>query len=122
MDSDGYPDEQDLGRIVAFDSLHDPVGFVKLVRPLWSYPDRFVFTEGKSQTLGRPVWKLYLSTGGWSGNESLVDAMQEAGGGLWWFAFWLRSERGGHYWFEIPKAWNRPTNSAVTREVADAES
>jgi hypothetical protein len=43
-------------------------------------------------------------TGGWSGNEDIIEAMME--NVLLWLAVWQRSERGGHFTFtnrELPR-------------------
>lgn len=39
----------------------------------------------------------FISTGGWSGNEDIIDAMQS--NSIWWGMFWELSKRGGHYIF-----------------------
>lgn len=45
---------------------------------------------------------LQFSTGGWSGNESLISAMKEGEGG-WRFGFLLFAQvTGGHYLFRLP--------------------
>jgi hypothetical protein len=43
---------------------------------------------------------LELHTFGWSGNESIVDALDK--NVLFWMTCWEQSNRGGHYKFEIP--------------------
>jgi hypothetical protein len=100
MDSDGYPTREELNRIEDWpvkdhQSAHD---LIEYCRSLWSYPDRFVAKT--KQGHGRPVIEYYLSTGGWSGNESVVESMQKCP--FFWFVYWQQSRRGGHYWFEIP--------------------
>ena len=40
---------------------------------------------------------LYISTGGWSGNEDLIGAMQN--NAMLWIMTWVSSRRGGHYTF-----------------------
>lgn len=44
------------------------------------------------------VWAYH--TGGWSGNESIIDVLQES-----WLWDWLleRYDRGGHYYFRRPQ-------------------
>jgi hypothetical protein len=42
-------------------------------------------------------WTLELHTGGWSGNEEIYDALS---GTLFYFMYWQKSTRGGHYYFE----------------------
>lgn len=44
--------------------------------------------------------RLYLSTGGWSGNEQIIEAMQ---GSLLWSMCWMSSYRGGHHVFDLTR-------------------
>jgi hypothetical protein len=88
MDEDGYPEESELKQIAEW-PYTDIQGLLEFVRPRWSYPDRW-WTEGDV---------LHLSTGGWSGNEDLIDAMQQ--NRVFWSACWLSSKRGGHFQFDL---------------------
>lgn len=84
-----YPTDKQLEVIKNFDLIKHPVKeFLDYVQPLWEYPDRFCRTKHR----------LYLSTGGWSGNESIISAMQQ--NYLFWGLYWQKSQRGGHYWFD----------------------
>jgi hypothetical protein len=47
----------------------------------------------------KPKHRYYISTAGWSGNESIIYAMQE--NNLMWSLNWVQSRRGGHYIFEL---------------------
>lgn len=50
-------------------------------------------------------WKgttLELHTGGWSGNEDIIEALQ---GTDFWLLCWQESKRGGHYKFKLKKEW-----------------
>lgn len=87
--SNPYPREEELERIKNWDLLKSSVSsLLDFVESLWEYDDRFVRTNDT----------LYLSTGGWSGNEDLIIALQ--GNFLFWSMYWKKSERGGHYWFD----------------------
>lgn len=90
---DGYPTKEALKRIKNWDWLkhHNLIEFLDFIKSLWQWEDRFVLR-------GKQVLKLYLSTGGWSGNESIIDALHN---NFFWTAFWEKSIRGGHYWFKI---------------------
>ena len=98
-----YPTDEQLDRI-----RHWQQGIRELIEYLWSIwwmPDwGFKSKWGYSSFPRRRVLKLELHTGGWSGNESIIEALQEnKQGNIFWFMYWERSTKGGHYWFEIPK-------------------
>jgi hypothetical protein len=90
LDDDGYPEEDELKQIAEW-PYTDIAGLLEFAQPMWSYPDRW-WTEGDA---------LHLSTGGWSGNEILVGAMQE--NRMFWAICWISSRRGGHYSFDLSR-------------------
>lgn len=99
-DEDGYPTEEELKKIETweFQKGADIRGFMEYIRPLWSYPDRFSCKPSKD-IMGKPCLEYYLSTGGWSGNENIIEAMEK--NTIFWMMCWKQSQRGGHYLFEI---------------------
>ena len=48
---------------------------------------------------GKRVLRLELHTGGWSGNESIIEALQE--NFIFWSMSWEKTLAGGHYYFRI---------------------
>ena len=88
FDDDGYPTEEFLEAVKKWD-LHDPIGWFAFIKSGWWMPD-----WGWHETTRR----YRISTGGWSGNEEILAAM-EGNFVLWSMAF-VRYERGGHYEFE----------------------
>jgi hypothetical protein len=88
FDGDGYPTEDALLQVARHDTLKDLDGFLALIQALWSYPDRFVL-DGDT---------LYLSTGGWSGNESVISSMKQ---NFFFFIAHKEWKRGGHFWFDL---------------------
>ena len=66
--------------------------FINVIREEWEFADCGFF-----------VWKgevLELHTGGWSGNEDIIRALQRNK------AFWKlleKEEAGGHYYFKLKK-------------------
>lgn len=95
FDADGYPTEATLEGIRTWRPPGASVDFKPLfefLRQLWYYPEYFSLRlDGKTYD---------VSTGGWSGNESLIDALQH--NRVCWLLTWVSSRRGGHYVFELP--------------------
>lgn len=100
MDKDGYPTEQELKTIKDWDVTKEPVQeLLEFIRQRWKYAG-----DGYFKLTGKRILKLELHTGGWSGNEDIIRALEES---FFWTLWWEKSERGGHYYFKIkpiPKA------------------
>lgn len=99
-----YPTAAQLEEIRAWEFIGDMEAVcAKLlahVKSLWWY-------EGWHEYTSRDDWgrasRVYdLSTGGWSGNESLIGALRE--NLLFWSLCWLEHRRGGHYRFAVFEA------------------
>lgn len=93
--SDEYPTIAELRRVRAWPLEDGFDALLEYVRGLWWMPD-----WGWRQTQRR----YYISTGGWSGNEDLITALEE-NRSLFWVICWVSSRRGGHYEFEVPRAF-----------------
>ena len=82
LDSEGYPTEYALEKVKI---MAEPVDYI---RSIWWMPDwGFILSDTE----------LVLHTGGWSGNEDIIEALRLN-------PFWLKlsSEyRGGHYYFKL---------------------
>lgn len=97
MLDEGYPTEEWIMFIKNFKYETMPImDFVNLLRNNWWSPDWGFHLKRKYKR----TRKLYLSTGGWSGNEETIDAIISN--------FWLRHlmgysqwNIGGHYIFKI---------------------
>lgn len=84
-----YPNNEQLRKITNWD-YQDLFGLMKYIELLWS-------------TMGRFSQKgdcYELATGGWSGNEKIIDVLQKHE--MFWTLAWQRSERGGLFVFKIP--------------------
>ena len=87
-----YPTDEELQRIREW-PLNDPTGWLEFCRSIWWAAD-----------WGWPSLFGEVSTGGWSGNEDIIAAMQDAHFGLLWGQVWTTTRRGGHYTFVDPSS------------------
>lgn len=103
FDEDGYPTEESLNHIAKFDILNG--------RAFLSFSERcFSKYYGSWKELkdspysnpeincGKPFQALRIATGGWSGNESVVSAMES---NPIWGLLWKASFSGGLYILEL---------------------
>lgn len=90
MDIHGYPEEHELDKIEKWD-YNDIPALMGYVKERWKYANAGYFRIGRKY--------LYLSTGGWSGNESIIGALKA--NIMFWAICWWSSKRGGHYIFEV---------------------
>jgi hypothetical protein len=92
-----YPTDEDLARIEAW-PVDDLRGLFDFIRERWSLG---YWDEAEVNPLKDPITSIAISTGGWSGNESLIGALQANQAA--WAITWYSSRRGGHYEFRIPR-------------------
>lgn len=100
LDDDGYPTEAAL-EIIRLWHWSDPRGWFVFIYDLW-HMRSWGWGEGTQpdeRDENEWVYLYEISTGGWSGNESLISAMQS--NDMLWHTSWVQSRRGGHYIFEI---------------------
>lgn len=94
LDAEGYPTESALRRLELW-PWYDPQGALEFMSRLWTFPERarqLPAEEGEKVSYG-------FSTGGWSGNEALIAAVQR--NAVVWGMTWAHSERGGFHRFSI---------------------
>lgn len=99
LDEDGYPSVAALEIIEIWD-WSDTKGWFEFINSIWHLKD-WGWEEGTEPhdwNKDELVYRYSISTAGWSGNESIVKAM-ERNDMLWHFT-WVQSRRGGHYIFE----------------------
>lgn len=100
LDEDGYPTEAAL-EIVRIWHWSEPRSYFEFIKSIWWYADwgwREIETTHEIFK-DRVVIQYHISTGGWSGNESIIRAMQA--NDMMWNLNWVQSHRGGHYIFEL---------------------
>lgn len=100
LDEDGYPTSAALD-IIQLWHWTDAKGWFKFIESLWNLKS-FGWHEGEEAhdfIDDEKVYRYNISTAGWSGNESIISAMQK--NYMLWELNWVQSRRGGHYIFEL---------------------
>jgi len=99
LDEDRYPTKNALEAIEKW-HWDDARGWFKFIEDLWHFHDwGWKEKNEKHDYKDKIVLRYYISTGGWSGNESIIRAMQN--NDWMWHLNWVQSRRGGHYIFEL---------------------
>ena len=105
VDDEGYPTEAALGKIVKWDYKDGWTGLLEFVGRLWAYADAGYWSMEKDVVVrDLPNYKVvadvyHLSTAGWSGNESIIRALEK--NWMFWTFCWEQSKLGGHYIFDV---------------------
>jgi hypothetical protein len=100
LDEDGYPSEAAL-EIVRIWHWGDAKGWFEFIKSIWHLKTSG-WKEGETEhewDEGKKVYQYNISTGGWSGNESIIREMEKCP--MMWDLNWVQSRRGGHYIFEL---------------------
>lgn len=99
LDRDGYPEDDALDKIRLWDvkGEQDCKALLDFVETLWCYPTYFEENDGVYE----------ISTGGWSGNESLIEAMYD--NTMFQLLCSAASRHGGHFVFMLPSVRNKMT-------------
>ena len=80
--------------------IKDAHNLIERLRDIWQYKNCFIENwELDSIHKESPVLILELHTGGRSGNEDIIAALR--GHKFFWLMWWYKTERGGHYYFEV---------------------
>lgn len=72
------------------------------MRAVWRWASYFRSTEGVDD-YGTPITTYEISTGGWSGHEDMLGALED--NLMVWTLTWVQVRRGGHYIFEARHRW-----------------
>jgi 1,4-alpha-glucan branching enzyme len=98
-----YPTDEDLESIRSWPPS-DPMGWFSAIKHAghW-WPDESWGWSERDDTdrIDGPVRVYEISTGGWSGNEEILSAMEDNRG--LWYQTWREIRRGGHYTFMVKK-------------------
>lgn len=90
FDASGYPTDETEREITEWTYEQGYHSLMAYVCRAWKYPTAFSI-EGD---------EYRLSTGGWSGNEQLIGALER--NRVFWALCWKSSNRGGHHVFTVP--------------------
>jgi hypothetical protein len=104
LDEDGYPTEAALEKIEKWDYKDGWTELLEFVRGLWVHRKYCWSMEKNVTTFDTPNYKIvvdvyHMSTAGWSGNESIIRALEK--NWMFWTFCWEQSKRGGHYIFHV---------------------
>lgn len=100
FDADGYPTDEFLDRIAGFTGTPHEL-LEDLTKAFGVYGDVGI-TPGDLRYRANTGYKVRMATGGWSGNESMISALQKS---WFWRLWWVSSHVGGGFEFEIPSYW-----------------
>lgn len=118
---DGYPSDWACERIAMIGPELAPAWLVDVLYSWWEtcshgFPPKL--TLGASRRAGaEPTFTMELSTGGWSGLESIIHAVEE---NLWLSRFIETRHQGGHYVIEVSAAEYRTAKEALERRRVGA--
>lgn len=95
LDEYRHPDEETLEEIkniypINKENLNK---LIYILQENWHWKDYIIYDKEKGC--------LQLHTGGWSGNEEIIIALEQ--NYIFWMWCWYKSKRGGHYWFDLNK-------------------
>jgi hypothetical protein len=77
--------------------MTDFKGLMEFCRKAWKWETYFNIKEDENESSKTLICEI--STGGWSGNESIIGALQD--NMMFWMMCWEQSRRGGHYIFNV---------------------
>lgn len=101
LDDEGYPTEETERRIKTYwGNVLEFFAELQKVWHLasWGWHEENGF-EYHMRNKEHKIRRFHISTAGWSGNESLIGAMQ--GNYFLWHYSWVQERVGGHYIFEV---------------------
>ena len=99
LDEDGYPTDDAL-TIIELWHWDDIKGWFDFIHDIWHLAS-WGWGESEVDNQFYPDERKHqydISTAGWSGNESIIRAMQQ--NDFVWALTWEQSRRGGHYIFQ----------------------
>ena len=102
LDNEGYPTDEFLEYVKKYD-CSDIMTFLETIESAWAYSDwgfKLTKTYKGNHWQNKKQKTLQLHTAGWSGNESIIEALSS--NFIFCSMYWWKTYRGGHYYFQIP--------------------
>jgi len=93
--ADGYPSEVELQRIRDWSLEAGWRELMDYVQARWAYAEHGYWRQRGDC--------FELSTAGWSGNEDMIGALQQAYSGVFWAVCFRAQHRGGHYVLDVQR-------------------
>ena len=104
-DKHGYPTNKELKELGKMTWVilgkQKPVSFNgEHIQDILDYLEDIWWCSERQMKYYKRKGKIYLQlhTGGWSGNEEIINLLH---GTMFWHLWWIKTIRGGHYYFEI---------------------
>lgn len=88
---DEYPSEEGIVTIETWEPTEgfDYMPLLRAIQRVWRWPSYFRLTARRA----------YVSTGGWSGHEDMLNALER--NHMFWTLHYLQHRRGGHFIFDL---------------------
>jgi hypothetical protein len=123
LDEDKYPTDETERRVRFFKG--DVRVLMAAIKEVWAYADGYWTEKDEPDDFfpDKIVHNYYVSTAGWSGNETIIGALEN--NLMFWMCFWRESRRGGHYIFEVgenSKVLQVPNYKTADEQIAELKS
>lgn len=103
FDAHEYPTEETLKAITEWPYL-DPFGLAQYVIDAWHWDNMATLKPIINEHGKGSISELRLATGGWSGNESILGALED--NTMFYTLYWEMSKRGGlviYHLYKLPE-------------------
>lgn len=95
-----YPTDEELIKIETWDYTDSFFDLAKFVQSIWNWGEDYAQISGeKTDEFDHKYRELRLITGGWSGNEDIVGALND--NRMFSMLCWQSSHRGGMHIYHI---------------------
>jgi hypothetical protein len=105
FDRDGWPTDATLDLIRNW-PVEDTEGWFKFIFGCWETHYGSVLVKEAGASDWHKGFPVIFATGGWSANESIIQAMQSHS--VLWGTWWYSSTRGGRFEFRVRGLKARP--------------